>query len=158
MTDGNGKGNGRSKGKGRGPTKFTPEERKARRVELAQRDDAEVITRRAAETNDFIRLLTANDYIVNRLRNNLGRRNGVPAAAAIAFLERNEQLRQEMNQLNAEMCKAMGIDYTPPRGYDNPLVAIKDQAEKAEVRKKNKGEKASTTAEEPEPLPAAAAI
>lgn len=140
MTDGNGRGNG--KGKGRGAGKFSPEERKARRVELAQRDDAEVITRRAAETNDFIRLLSANDYIVNRLRNNLGRRNGVPAAAAITFLERNEQLRQEMNQLNAEMCKAMGIDYTPPRGYDNPLDANKDQREKGAGKKKEKIEQA----------------
>jgi hypothetical protein len=142
MTDGNGRGNSRSKGKGRGPVKFSPEERKARRVELAQRDDAEVITRRAAETNDFIRLLSANDYIVNRLRNNLGRRNGVPAAAAIAFLERNEQLRQEMNLLNAEMCKAMGIDYTPPRGYDNPLEAQKDKGEKGAGKKKDKIEQA----------------
>jgi hypothetical protein len=140
MTDGNGRGNG--KGKGRGPVKFSPEERKARRVELAQRDDAEVITRRAAETNDFIRLLSANDYIVNRLRNNLGRRNGVPAGAAIAFLERNEQLRQEMNQLNAEMCKAMSIDYTPPRGYDNPLDAIKDKGERGAGKKKDKIEQA----------------
>ena len=138
--------------------KFTPEERKARRVELAQRDDAEVITRRAAETNDFIRLLSANDYIVNRLRNNLGRRNGVPTAAAIAFLERNEQLRQEMNLLNAEMCKAMSIDYTPPRGYDNPLEANKDQGEKADGKKKNKSERASATAETPEPLPAQANV
>lgn len=136
MSEGNGKERGKGKGQGSERKKFSPEERKARRLELAQRDDAEVITRRAAETNDFIRLLSANDYIVNRLRNNLGRRNGVPAVSAVLFLERNERLRQEMNALNAEMCQAMNIPYRPPRGYDIPgKIAMEDAKEVSGKRK-----------------------
>lgn len=95
--------------------------RRERKLEMAQRDDVEVIPRRALETNDSIRLLTANDFIINRLRNQLGRPNGVPVDEAVGFLERNEQLRQEMNLLNAEMCAAMGMPYRAPRGFDNPL-------------------------------------
>lgn len=95
--------------------------RRERKLEMAQRDDVEVIPRRALETNDSIRLLTANDFIINRLRNQLGRPNGVPVNEAVRFLERNEQLRQEMNLLNAEMCAAMGMPYRAPRGFNNPL-------------------------------------
>lgn len=101
--------------------RMTPQQRMERRVEMAKRDDVEIIPRRAAETNDTIRLLTSNDYIINRLRQQLGRRNGVPVEKAIKFLERNEELRQEMNRLNAEMCAAMGMEYRPPRGFENPL-------------------------------------
>jgi len=95
--------------------------RRERKLEMAQRDDVEVIPRRALETNDSIRLLTANDFIINRLRNQLGRPNGVPVDEAVRFLQRNEQLRQEMNLLNAEMCAAMGMPYRAPRGFENPL-------------------------------------
>ncbi len=97
------------------------ETRRERRLEMAQRDDVEVIPRRAAETNDSIKLLTANDFIINRLRNQLGRPNGVPVDQAVLFLERNEELRQDMNRLNAEMCKALGMPYRAPRGFNNPL-------------------------------------
>ncbi len=106
--------------KGNGKQNFR-QERLDRKLELAKRDDMEVISRRAAETNDFIRLLSANDYIINRLRNQLGRPNGVPVDLAVKFLERNEELRQEMNKLNAEMCQALGMSYRAPRGFDNPL-------------------------------------
>lgn len=106
--------------KGNGKQNFR-QERLDRKLELAKRDDMEVISRRAAETNDFIRLLSANDYIINRLRNQLGRPNGVPVDQAVKFLERNEELRQEMNKLNAEMCQALGMSYRAPRGFDNPL-------------------------------------
>ena len=83
----------------------------------------DVISRRASETNDSIRLLSANDYIINRLRNQLGRPNGVSVEKAVKFLERNEALRQEMNRLNAEMCQALGMSYRAPRGFENPLSA-----------------------------------
>lgn len=108
------------------------QERLDRKLELAKRDDMEVISRRAAETNDFIRLLSANDYIINRLRNQLGRPSGVPVDQAVKFLERNEVLRQEMNKLNAEMCKSLGMSYRAPRGFDNPL----KEDEKKEAKKK----------------------
>ena len=104
--------------------------RRERKLEMAQRDDVEVIPRRALETNDSIRLLTANDFIINRLRNQLGRPNGVPVNEAVRFLERNEHLRQEMNLLNAEMCAAMGMPYRAPRGFENPLQEKGEQLER----------------------------
>ena len=104
--------------------------RRERKLEMAQRDDVEVIPRRALETNDSIRLLTANDFIINRLRNQLGRPNGVPVDEAVRFLERNEHLRQEMNLLNAEMCAAMGMPYRAPRGFENPLQEKGEQLER----------------------------
>ena len=113
------------------------QERMERRVEMAKRDDVEVVPKRAAETNDFIRLLTSNDFIINRLRQQLGRRNGVPVEQAVQFLERNETLRQEMNTLNAEICASMGMDYRPPRGFENPL-KVKPELDVVEDIKKAK--------------------
>lgn len=115
------KGNGKERGKSREERLRFQEERRRRRIEMAGRDDVEVISRRSPETNDFIRLLTINDYIVNRLRNLIGRRNGVPAAVGIRLLEHNEHLRDELNRLNAEMCQVMNLPYKPPRGFENPL-------------------------------------
>jgi hypothetical protein len=120
MAKGNEQGNGRQDFR---------QERLDRKLELAKRDDMEVISRRAAETNDFIRLLSANDYIINRLRNQLGRPSGVPVDHAVQFLERNEELRQGMNRLNAEMCKALGMSYRAPRGFENPLKESGQQGE-----------------------------
>ena len=114
------------------------QERMERRVEMAKRDDVEVVPKRAAETNDFIRLLTSNDFVINRLRQQLGRRNGVPVEQAVQFLERNETLRQEMNTLNAEICASMGMDYRPPRGFENPL---KRESNPENVAKKKTKEK-----------------
>lgn len=113
------------------------QERMDRRLEMAKRDDVEVVPKRAAETNDFIRLLTSNDYVINRLRQQLGRRSGVPVERAVQFLERNENLRQEMNALNAEICASMGMNYRPPRGFDNPLKE-KQEPEINEEEKKTK--------------------
>ena len=110
------------------------QERMERRVEMAKRDDVEVVPKRAAETNDFIRLLTSNDFVINRLRQQLGRRNGVPVKQAVQFLERNETLRQEMNTLNAEICASMGMDYRPPRGFENPLKKKPEQKGVAEKK------------------------
>ncbi len=127
MAKGNEKGNGKQDFR---------QERLDRKIELAKRDDMEVISRRAAETNDFIRLLSANDYIINRLRNQLGRPSGVPVDQAVKFLERNEELRQEMNRLNAEMCKALGMSYRAPRGFENPL---KESGQQGEGKKGTQG-------------------
>ena len=115
------------------------QERMERRVEMAKRDDVEVVPKRAAETNDFIRLLTSNDFIINRLRQQLGRRSGVPVEQAVQFLERNETLRQEMNTLNAEICASMGVDSRPPRGFENPLkkapkIEVIEEKKKAQAK------------------------
>lgn len=110
--------------------------RRERKLEMAQRDDVEVIPRRAQETNDSIRLLTANDFIINRLRNQLGRPNGVPVDQAVQFLERNEDLRQEINRLNAEMCAALGMPYRAPRGFENPLQGKASSAEETASSRK----------------------
>jgi len=32
-----------------------------------------------------------------------------------------------MNTLNAEICASMGMDYRPPRGFENPLKLKLDQ-------------------------------
>jgi hypothetical protein len=124
-------------------------ERLARKVENAKRDDMDVVSRRAMETQDTINLLRSNDYIIYQLRQKLGRTNGVPIGVAAQFLERNENLRKEMNLLNAEICKAMGTPYRAPRGFANPFAEKEHPAPKERPVPKSKQPPEKTIAEEP---------
>ncbi len=58
-----------------------------------------------------------------------------PSLSSVKTLEHNEALRQEMNTLNAEICASMGMDYRPPRGFENPLKKL-PELEMVEEKKK----------------------
>jgi transposase len=119
------------------------QERKQRKLELAQRDDTGIVSRMASETNDAIYLLTQNDFIVSRVRGSFGRPGKLSAQEALVFLERNEGLRQEMNLLNVEMAKKLGISYRPPRGYER-IVATTESVPVGAPEKKKEKEAATT--------------
>lgn len=114
------------------------QERKQRKLELAQRDDTGIVSRMASETNDAIYLLTQNDFIVSRVRGSFGRPGKLSAQEALVFLERNEGLRQEMNILNVEMAKKLGISYRPPRGYERIVATEESIPAVAPEKKKEK--------------------
>ena len=67
----------------------------------------------------------------------MGRNSNITFEKAQEFIERSQQIREEINLLNAEMCQLMDWDYTPPRGFTNPLA--KSDGEK-------KGSKKAATA------------
>lgn len=122
----------------RGTREQKNQERKQRKLELAQRDDTGIVSRLASETNDAIYLLTQNDFIVSRVRGSFGRPGKLSALEALAFLERNQELRQEMNLLNVEMAKKLGINYRPPRGYERSVATEKSIPANAVEKKKEK--------------------
>jgi hypothetical protein len=108
--------------------KRSPEEREKKRqerldkkLERAQRDDTGVVSSRTLDTSDFIRLFGTTDYMLNLIRRNMGRKGKIDVTRAARFLTEVERIKEELNILNAEMCRELGEDYRPPYGYENPL-------------------------------------
>lgn len=97
------------------------QERLDRKLERAQRDDTGVVSSRTLDTSDFIRLFGTTDYMLNLIRRNMGRKGKIDVTRAARFLTEVERIKEELNILNAEMCRELGEDYRPPYGYENPL-------------------------------------
>ena len=116
--------------------KLTPEEweqlqldRKNRKMEMAQRDDTEFVSRKADDTSDFVKLIWTTDYLMNMLRRSLGRRGRIDGVKAVQYIARIEAIKEELNLWNAEVSRELNRRYKPPFGYDNPLKEEKNAAE-----------------------------
>ena len=105
-----------------------------RKLEKVNRDDIDVISRKTMDQSDFIGMLNTLDNVLYQLRMNMGRNKNIKFEKAQEFIERSQKIKEEINLLNAEMCKEMGWDYRPPRGFTNPL---------GEVEEKEKGKKSA---------------
>jgi hypothetical protein len=92
-----------------------------RKLKKVVRDDIDVISRKTLDQSDFITMLNTHDNVLHRLRMTMGRNSNITFEKAQEFIERSQQIREEINLLNAEMCEMMSWDYTPPRGFTNPL-------------------------------------
>jgi hypothetical protein len=106
------------------------QKRMERKLELAQRQDMEVISRRAVDTSDFIRLIGTTDFLMSLVRSNMGRRGRIDGVKGVEFITRVGRIKEEINLLNAEMCRELGKDYKPPYGFENPLKEEREVAER----------------------------
>lgn len=114
---------------GKKPGSKTWQERK---LEKVNRDDIDVISRKTMDQSDFIGMLNTLDNALYKLRMSMGRHMSIRFEKAQEFIERSQKIKEDINLLNAEMCKEMGWDYRPPRGFTNPLG---DQEEKGKGKK-----------------------
>ena len=105
-----------------------------RKLQKVVRDDIDVISRKTLDQSDFITMLNTHDNVLHRLRMTMGRNSNITFEKAQEFIERSQQIREEINLLNAEMCQLMDWDYTPPRGFTNPF-AKPDNEEKKTKKK-----------------------
>lgn len=105
-----------------------------RKLKKVVRDDIDVISRKTLDQSDFITMLNTHDNVLHRLRMTMGRNKNITFEKAQEFIERSQQIREEINLLNAEMCELMEWDYTPPRGFSNPLA--KNGEEESKMNKK----------------------
>ena len=105
-----------------------------RKLKKVVRDDIDVISRKTLDQSDFITMLNTHDNVLHRLRMTMGRNSNITFEKAQEFIERSQQIREEINLLNAEMCELMAWDYTPPRGFTNPLEKSAS-GEKKEIKK-----------------------
>lgn len=111
-----------------------------RKLEKANRDDFDVISRKTMDQGDFIGMLNTLDNALYKLRMNMGRNSNIRFDKAQEFIERGQKIKEEINLLNAEMCQEMGWDYRPPRGFSNPLAPdIPEEGEKKQADKKASG-------------------
>ncbi|MGA2150612.1 MAG: hypothetical protein ABSG48_00415 [Geobacteraceae bacterium] len=116
--------------------KLTPEEweqkkqdRLNRKLQMAQRDDMDFVSRKAEDTSDFIILIGTTDFLVDKLRKSMGRKRRIDGIKAVQFIARIEAIKDELNLWNAEVSRELKRDYKPPYGYDNPLKKEKKEAE-----------------------------
>ena len=101
-----------------------------RKLQKVVRDDIDVISRKTLDQSDFITMLNTHDNVLHKLRMTMGRNSNITFEKAQEFIERSQQIREEINLLNAEMCDLMAWDYTPPRGFTNPLAKSSGEGEK----------------------------
>lgn len=101
-----------------------------RKLQKVVRDDIDVISRKTLDQSDFISMLNTHDNVLHRLRMTMGRNSNITFDKAQEFIERSQQIREEINLLNAEMCEIMAWDYSPPRGFTNPLLKSSGDGEK----------------------------
>lgn len=111
-----------------------------RKLEKVNREDIDVISRKTRDQSDFIGMLNTLDNVLYQLRMNMGRNKNIKFEKAQEFIERSQKIKEDINLLNAEMCKEMGWDYRPPRGFTNPL------GEPEETEKKRNGTAANAYA------------
>ncbi|MDD2466251.1 MAG: hypothetical protein PHI97_19805 [Desulfobulbus sp.] len=104
-------------------------QRLERKMELAQRDDMGIVSRRTLDSSDFIRLFGTTDFMLSLVRGNMGRKGKIDVARAAKFLGEAERIKEEINLLNAEMCRELGREYKPPYGFENPLKEEKQPVE-----------------------------
>ena len=107
-----------------------------RKLKKVVRDDIDVISRKTLDQSDFITMLNTHDNVLHRLRMTMGRNKNITFEKAQEFIERSQQIREEINLLNAEMCELMEWDYTPPRGFSNPLAQKGEEETKGGKKKK----------------------
>ena len=98
-----------------------------RKLKLAQRDDMGIVSRRTLDSTDFIRLFGTTDFMLSLVRPNMGRKGKIDLTKAARFLAEAERIKEELNLLNAEMCRELGRDYKPPYGFENPLMEEKQE-------------------------------
>ena len=120
----------------------TPEQWMQDKLDKAKDPNTQYVKSTTEDTGEFINLLRSSDNLIYQLRMKVGRKFTFEQAQG--FYERHRAIKEQLNVLNAEMCKVMDWDYNPPRGYDNPFP--RDKGEKTESNSKTaKGEKLAGT-------------
>lgn len=111
-----------------------------RKLQKVVRDDIDVISRKTLDQSDFITMLNTHDNVLYQFRMKMGRSSNITFERAQEFIQRSQKIREDINLLNAEMCELMDWDYTPPRGFTNPLAKDEDEGKRG-------GKKAVSTAQ-----------
>lgn len=153
---GNGRNNfkGNGEGNGNGEKRETAKERKLR---LINEDNVwNVIKNKTPDTAEYVNLLNSNDDLIFRLRmHNFERSTTLTYDDLKDFIQRNNAIKDAINQLNIDLSKAVGREYRPPRGYSaNPA---KQQGQKAEAKQNQPTPKAPAVQKLAQEMPPASA-
>jgi len=80
-----------------------------------------------------IRLIAEAEKKKPLLNFNELRKGKIEQNKAARFLVEAERIKEELNQLNAEMCRELGREYKPPNGFVNPLKKEKQEQNPTEL-------------------------
>jgi len=119
----------------------TPEEWREERHKKSERSDLAFISRRTYDQFDFIGLLNSHDTFLHKLRLQAGRSRKVSFAVVAEIIEKSDKIKEDINLLNAQICRLLGDKYYPPRGFNDPLAKSDQDAGEAQPGKKAKPEK-----------------
>jgi hypothetical protein len=78
---------------------------------------ARAVSTLCQESEDGSAMMTANDFLVNKLRRTLGRPGGISFERGMELLKKNEELYLQFNMINMELAEAVKGRYTPPFRY-----------------------------------------
>lgn len=147
------KGNG--DGNGNGERRETAKERKLR---LINEDNVwNVIKNKTPDTAEYVNLLNSNDDLIFRLRmHNFERSTTLTYDDLKDFIQRNNGIKDAINQLNIDLSKAVGREYRPPRGY-SAKPTKQQQGQKAEAKQNQPAQKAPAVQKVAQEMPPASA-
>jgi hypothetical protein len=124
-----------------GTQQFTPKERylhfKAIKRERADRDDTDVIDTKTGISQDFVNLLNISDDKMSAIALKFGSHPRVTTDFLLQIQKRVQDIKEQINLHNAEMCAAMNWRYYPPRGFTNPLTRtapVRQQQQQAQTQ------------------------
>lgn len=151
----NGNGNGNGNVNGVGERKETAKERKLR---LINEDSVwNVIKNKTPDTAEYVNLLNSNDDLIFRLRmHNFERSTTLTYDDLKEFIQRNNAIKDAINQLNIDLSKAVGREYRPPRGY-TAKPAKTQQEQKTEAKQSQPAPKTPATQKVAQEMPPASA-
>lgn len=152
--NGNGiKSSNNFRGNGDGEKRESPKERKMR---LINEDNYwNVIKNKTPDTAEYVNLLNSNDDLIYRLRMTSFERNpNLSYDDLKEFLQRNNAIKEAINQLNIDLSKAVGREYRPPRGYSAHSVK---QQQKSDGNKQNQQSQKTHATPVVQEMPAASA-
>ena len=98
-------------------------EKKARQ---SQDLDTHVLRSQTQDTGEYIDLIRLSDNLIYKMRMKAG--HAISFEKAQEFFQRHEELKKQLNILNAEITSAFDWNYNAPRGFDNPFPKkVKDE-------------------------------
>ncbi len=123
------------------------------KIERAGQDDTTVISQKTRDTSQFTNLINVTDNLLFTTRMNVG----IPGSKVT--IEKFQQIlnnvndaKETINSMNAEMCKILGRDYRPPRGFSNPLKKAAQNNTVVPIKKEQPKQKQKQTQDKPQPV------
>lgn len=139
------------KGNGQGATRINFKERDIQRI---NEGGWTTISRQTPEARAYANLLTSNDFFLKQLRMSDFEGGRITYDTLKEFIARSQRIKEEINQLNIDLSKALGKTYKPPRGFV-PAVPGENEASGSSggKQKKRRKKKKSESKPVPENLP-----
>lgn len=117
---GNGKGTEAEKKQplSREDKKLLREQRMARKLELAAKNDTSIVSRTTLDTNTMVYLINWNDRLMARMRELFGHRPNLTIEVVAAMIEKSKDLKHQFDDFNHELAKVVGDkNYESPREF-----------------------------------------